>query len=129
MLNRSCCIVLDDESKTLRPIVRVIDDFAHNRSLANLFEARVGKGRLLLCFIDLLTLQDRPEARQLLRSLYDYVGSAAFEPKQDFDVRQLNAWFAMPPKSSGLDRASLRVEAGLSARANVAEPWATLEKR
>lgn len=55
---------------TITPILRVIDDWFTNRPLALLFEARVGKGRVLVSGIDLETgIENRPDALQLLRSL------------------------------------------------------------
>jgi hypothetical protein len=43
--------------------VQVIDNFARNHKLGLVFETGVGKGKLLVCAIDLLGLQDKPEAR------------------------------------------------------------------
>ena len=40
-----------------------------------------GAGKLLVCAIDLPSLQGKPEGRQMLRSLLDYVKSEAFAPK------------------------------------------------
>ena len=49
-------------------MVQVIDNFARNHKLGNVFEARVGDGRLLVCTIDLFEhLEQRPAARQFLR--------------------------------------------------------------
>jgi hypothetical protein len=66
------------------PIVRVIDNFVTNRSLGNLFEAKVGKGRLVFSSIDLMTdLQNRPVARQLRYSLFSYMKGGVFDPKKE----------------------------------------------
>ena len=68
-------IVLDGPLKGIDPIVRIIDDWNENRSLALLFEARVGKGRLIATGIDLTNdLERRPEARQLRASLVRHLG-------------------------------------------------------
>lgn len=82
------------------PIVRIIDDWFTNRSLALLFEVRVGKGRLLISGVDLLTETDsRPEARQLLHSLKQYMASPAFQPVESMTVGEINAMFTdMPGK-------------------------------
>jgi hypothetical protein len=64
-----------------RPIVQIIDNFARNHKLGLIFETRVGKGKLLVCAIDLLQLQDHPETRQLYHSLLHYVTSDAFAPE------------------------------------------------
>ena len=61
----------------LQPIVRVIDDWNTNRSLALLAEVRVGRGRLMLCGFDLEgDLERRPVARQMRRSLARYLQHA-----------------------------------------------------
>ena len=76
---RSRSVVLDGIAAT--PIVRVIDNFLRNHSLANVFEARVGHGRLLFCAIDIASnLETRPVARQLRASLLAYVNSPDFNP-------------------------------------------------
>jgi hypothetical protein len=64
-----------------KPIVQVIDDWFTNRKLGYVFEAQVGKGKLLACSANLSTnLDQRPAARQLLVSLLEYLGSKSFAP-------------------------------------------------
>ena len=47
-----------------------------------MFEASVGKGKLLAVSFDLATnLDGRPVARQLLHSLLAFAGSERFEPR------------------------------------------------
>lgn len=87
---RSRSIVLDDLTAT--PIVRVIDNFMRNHSLANVFEARVGHGRLLFCAIDIASdLENRPVARQLRTSLLRYVASPEFAPSSALAVDELGS--------------------------------------
>jgi hypothetical protein len=71
----------------------VIDNFERNHKLSLVFETRVGRGKLLICAIDLLGLQDKPEARQLLHSLLRYVDSPAFAPKAELDGSLLKKLF------------------------------------
>jgi len=54
-----------------------------------IFESRVGKGKLLVCAIDLLNLQKYPEARQLYHSLLRYAASDAFAPRAELDEKLL----------------------------------------
>ena len=122
LLAKSCAIVLDETPAGYRPVVQVIDDFIRNRKLGNLFEARVGTGRLLVCSIDLPALQDRPEGRQLLRSLYAYMASDAFQPPQTLDIQLLDKLLAPPREPAGLDKAALRIMAA-ARRRRQAEPW------
>lgn len=69
-MSHSNAINIEGFSSKITPIVRVIDDWVTNRSLALIFEAKVGNGKLLFSGIDLQTeLMNRTEARQLLFSL------------------------------------------------------------
>jgi len=73
----------------------VIDNFSRNDRLANVFEAKVGAGRLLVCSINLTDeLERRPAATQLLRSLYAYIKSPAFAPAQVLDPAVIDKIFA-----------------------------------
>jgi len=70
-----------------------------NREATTLiFETRVANGSLLICAIDLMANQDKPEARQLLHSLLRYLNSTAFDPETELDVRLLR--MLLPGKSS-----------------------------
>ena len=78
-------IIFDDTPDSYRPIVQVIDNFERNHKLGLIAETKVGKGGMLICAIDLLGHQDKPEARQLLHSLLRYLDSRAFTPKAELD--------------------------------------------
>ena len=78
---RAKAMVIDGEPE-LDPLVRVIDSIKDNRSLAMMFEANVGRGRLLVCSADLLDDPDNnPASKQLLRSIIRYMQSEDFRPK------------------------------------------------
>ncbi len=88
---RSKAIVLNDAPHGFRPIVQAIDNFERNYRLGVIFETRVGKGRLLVCAIDLDTdLSHRPAARALKQSLFNYVSSSSFNPPYELDARMLD---------------------------------------
>ena len=78
LVKNSRPIILDDTPASYRPLVQVVDNFARNHKLGLIFETQVGKGKLLVCAMDLLGLQDHPEARQLYSSLLHYVATDAF---------------------------------------------------
>jgi hypothetical protein len=100
LLQHGRTVVLDDTPASFRPIVEVIDHLARNHKAGNLFEARVGPGRLLVCSMDLpRTAEEDPAARQLLRSLYAYAASPAFEPPQELDGKLLAGLFSAPPSA------------------------------
>jgi hypothetical protein len=131
LLQNSRSVILDDAPADYRPIVRMIDNFSRNHKLANLFEAKVGKGRILVCSIDLRKdLAARPAARQMLRSLYAYAASDAFNPQQALDSGLLDKLFTPPasklrreePKAA--DAAVLRIKAAMNVpERNKSFPW------
>ena len=86
LVKNSRPIQFDDTSDDYRPLVQVIDNFVRNSKLGLIAETKVGKGRLLICAIDLPGHQDKPEARQLLHSLLQYAGSRRFAPKTEIDT-------------------------------------------
>ena len=91
LLNNSRTLILDDAPATFRPIVQIVDNFARNHKLGNLFEARVGKGSLLVCTMDLPRIAaQQPEAEQLLKGIFTYVGSPAFSPSQALELGLLD---------------------------------------
>jgi hypothetical protein len=90
-MSHSVAINLTSFPKEIKPIVRVIDDWFTNRPLALLFEAKVGKGKILVSGIDFtMDLDRRPEAKQLLFSLKQYMAGSQFNPKVDLGVDKLN---------------------------------------
>jgi hypothetical protein len=81
-MSHADAIQLDSFTPELKPIVRIIDDWVSNRRLALLFEAKVGKGSILVSGVDLVNnLENRLEARQLRASLFNYMESVEFDPK------------------------------------------------
>lgn len=85
---RSKSVIID--SLPVKPIVRVIDNFVTNHKLATVFEAKVGEGKLLFSSMDLQTdLDERPAARQLRKSLIDYMASEAFEPDAELSAENV----------------------------------------
>lgn len=93
-MSHSEAILLDSLPVELKPIVRVIDDWVTNRRLALLFEAKVGNGKLLISGIDLQSeLETRPEARQLLYSLKNYMAGGDFDPKVSVETKAIRELF------------------------------------
>lgn len=89
-MSHSQPILLDSVAKGLQPLVRVIDDWVTARSLGLIFECAAGKGKLIVSGIDLLSDQDkRPEARQLLHSLKEYMAKDQFRPTIKVDAANI----------------------------------------
>ena len=114
LITRAGAMILDDLPKGLRPTVQVIDDWVTNRKLGLVFEARVGKGRLVVCSVDLeKELQTNLVARQFRRSLLDYMAGGAFRPKTTLTVEQVRG-VAAPPGT--LEKLGARIRASSEQR-------------
>ncbi|HUU19429.1 MAG TPA: hypothetical protein VMW72_19930 [Sedimentisphaerales bacterium] len=88
LVTKSRFMVLDKFAPRLRPIVQVIDDWNTNRKLGLLFEAKLDRGKLLVCSIDLRSnLNTRPVARQMLYSLLRYMESDNFNPEESSNIK------------------------------------------
>lgn len=89
-MSHSNAIILDEFTPELKPIVRVVDDWFEIRRTALIFEAKVGKGKLLVSGVDLHTnLKNRLEAQQLLYSLKKYSASDTFDPEIKLEMDDL----------------------------------------
>lgn len=90
----SGAIVLDDVSPSLRPIVQVIDSFARNQKIGLVFEAKVGRGHLVVSTVNLAeaNLSD-PMRRQLRSSLVHYLATAAPDDLVSLSQEELNRLF------------------------------------
>jgi len=83
--------------RDLKPIVQVVDDWVTARKLALVFEAAVGKGKLLACSCDLVSdLDNRPVARQMRHSLLTYMAGSQFNPKYVMTPEQLGELWKQP---------------------------------
>jgi hypothetical protein len=72
---------LDRLPRNLQPVVQPVDDWNRNYKLGMIFEAKVGRGKLLVSSADLENdLDTRIVARQLRKSILDYMASKQFNP-------------------------------------------------
>lgn len=68
-------------------IIQPIDTWFVNRKLGMLFEANIGKGKIMVCSADLKTdLDNRPVARQLYHSILKYMNSNLFVPESSLNL-------------------------------------------
>ncbi len=95
LLDKSRVIDLSGMPRELEPIVRVIDDWNTNRPLGAVFETRVGKGRLMVCTLDIQKdLENRPAAAALRQSLIAYMKGGQFNPETEISREALRLAFA-----------------------------------
>ncbi|HWW38366.1 MAG TPA: hypothetical protein VNZ46_03610, partial [Pedobacter sp.] len=93
-MTHSSAIRLDAVGDQINPIVRVIDDWVTAQSLGLVFECNAGKGKLVVSGIDLLSDQDkRPEARQLLYSLENYMNGSQFNPEKTIELAKIQGLY------------------------------------
>lgn len=93
---------LDISGITVSPLVRVVDNFYKNRSLTNLFEARIGNGKLIFSAMNLTSdLSKRLEANQLRISVLNYMNSEAFNPANEIGFDILRSRFQASQSGAG----------------------------
>lgn len=106
LVSRAGAMILDQFPAELRPSVQVIDDWFTNRKLGLVLEARVGKGKLVVCSIDLESeLESDPVRRQFRHSLLRYMNGGEFNPAVNVSVEQLQT---LTSKPSPLTKLGLR---------------------
>ena len=90
LARRARAVNLDHLPAALQPIVQPVDDWNRNYKLGLVFEAKVGPGKLVVCSVDLAgDLDGQPVARQLRRSLLDYLGGPQFQPRVEVSAADL----------------------------------------
>jgi hypothetical protein len=93
-MSHSNAIFLNELGSNIQPVVRIIDDWFTNRPLGLIIEAKVGKGKIIISGIDLLTdAEKRPEAKQLTFSIIKYMHSVSFNPAQEIQIEKIKELF------------------------------------
>lgn len=91
-MKHGCAIEIGKLAPDAQPVVRIIDDWFTNRSLALIAEFRVGAGKVLLSGVDFTgDMERRPAGRQLMASLLEYMNSPEFNPDAETGISELGA--------------------------------------
>lgn len=94
LLHRSFSINLDALPTRVGMPFRFVDKFNRNGLPCDIFEAKVGKGKLLVCTLDITDdLDSRIVARQLRRSILNYMMGNKFEPRNELSPAELETLF------------------------------------
>lgn len=95
IVNKTHVMNLEDFPADFKPLVQPIDTWFMNRRLAMIFEAKVGKGKIIVSSANLSPdlNANEPAARQLFFSLQRYMQSDAFQPKYSVDFNIINDIF------------------------------------
>ncbi len=97
--NRSQVMNLEDFPVDFRPLIQPIDTWFMNRRLALVFEAQVGKGKIIVSSANLSPdLENKPAAKQLFLSLQEYMNSDQFSPKNSLTLDVIQDLFLSPSK-------------------------------
>ena len=87
-------INMNDFPAGFKPIIYLIDDWFKNRRLGILFEAKVGKGKLMVCSSGLDKDPAKyPAAAQFKQSLLEYMSSDKFDPSQELQTELITGLF------------------------------------
>lgn len=82
ILENAKVIEMKDAPLKLRPFIQVIDHYDQNHKLGIGFEAKMGKGKILVLAVDTeKKMEERPATQQLLKSIDAYVKSNSFDPE------------------------------------------------
>lgn len=101
LVNRQQVMWLRDFPPGLRPLVQPIDTWFLDRRLGLIFEARAGRGRILVSSADLSgDLERRPAAAQLRYSLLKYMQSPDFRPATEVSEAALRGLTASSASST-----------------------------
>jgi hypothetical protein len=95
LIHRAGALRLEGLPGETEPIVRVIVDWVTARPLGLIIEAQLGNGKIVVCGFDLSGVLTDPVARQMRRSLLDYMAGESFHPKTQIDVEQVHKLLAV----------------------------------
>lgn len=99
LVNRVSVMHLEEFPDDFRPIVQPIDTWFVNRRLGIMFEAKVGKGKLMVTSADLWKNKaETPVASTLLNHILNYMGSNDFNPRHQIDEEVVARLFTEPSK-------------------------------
>ena len=92
----STSFAMDLDGLSNKPVMplRFVDKYNRNALPVALWEAKVGPGKLFVCTLDITSdPENRRAARQLRRSLLEYLGSDRFQPGTRLDPAVLDTLF------------------------------------
>lgn len=94
IVNRQQVMRLKDFPADFKPLVQPIDTYHLNRKLGLILEAKTGGGKLIITSADLThNLDERPAARQLRKSLLQYMKSEKFDPEFEVELQVIRDLF------------------------------------
>ncbi|MDY2661109.1 MAG: Ig-like domain-containing protein [Bariatricus massiliensis] len=117
LVSNSRSILLEGAPVSLKPMVQAIPTIDLDDRLGTLFEAKVGKGKLVVSSIDLLNKESAP-AKQLLYSVKKYMSSDKFKPEVELEAEYVRT--LLPAKDMKGITASAKEEIAVDEKAAIA---------
>ncbi len=97
--NKAQVMNLEDFPVDFRPLIQPIDTWFMNRRLALIFEAQVGKGKIIVSSANLgPEVQNKLASKQLFYSLQNYMNSDDFNPKNKVSFEVIQDIMVSPSK-------------------------------
>lgn len=94
LVNRAQVMQFSDFPADFQPLVQSIDTWFVSRKIGMLFEAKVGKGKLVMTTMDITNnLDKRIVARQMRESILSYMQSDKFSPAWDININNVSDLF------------------------------------
>lgn len=110
-LQEAAALEMDHLPRKLRPIVQIVPDWFAPKRLGLIFEARVGRGLLVVCSVNILDdLDKRPVVRQLRHSLLMYMRSEKFKPAYEIDIEGVHRLIREPSPMERLGAQVIHVD-------------------
>ena len=97
LVRNSKPMLLDHTTYEFKPLVQIIPDWNNNRKIGLIFEAKVGKGKLMVTSIAFdRIMAHSPVARQMYYSLVNYLNSPDFSPEVTLTNEMIDKIFIQP---------------------------------
>jgi hypothetical protein len=96
LLHRAGALRLDLLPPETQPIVRIIDDWFTARPLGLVVEGKVGRGKVVICGVDLTSGAEDPVSKQMRATLVRYLQSKDCRPKASLTVDQITSLIQKP---------------------------------
>lgn len=94
LVNKAQVMQFTDFPADFQPLVQSIDTWFVSRKIGMLFEAQVGRGKLIMTTMDVThDLDRRIVARQMLYSILTYMQSDKFQPRWQIDSQRISDLF------------------------------------
>lgn len=94
LVNRAQVMQFTEFPADFQPLVQSIDTWFVSRKIGMLFEAKVGKGRLVMTTMDISNnLSSRIVARQMRKSILNYMKSEKFTPQWEINMETIKDLF------------------------------------